>query len=462
MSKIVQIEIKNLFGYLDYKIPLNTTDNITIIHGPNGSGKTWILQLIKAVFSLDYSGIRKAPVGEIAFRFQDGGHFAVRRHVEEHPGLYPPLYRPEWIRPSFAKLIFSYSSKRTKKPKEFTFELPRSIDDRGRHFPLSMIEREIPHLERIGPQEWMDLSRNQVLSAQEVEVIYGRRLPWTSTRETTPQWLIDLTKRVNINYIQSQRLLQVPTPGTSRESASRKDVIQMVELYSGQLADKISKTLAESVKIAQSRDKTFPTRLLRGEVSKVPSESELRKELANLEYTRKQLYSAGLLDEEESVPLPKKAMSEMEKKVLSLYLHDVKEKLHVFDDIQTRIATLMFLINSKIEAQGKSLVIDRDKGFLFRSKFGTEKILRPTDLSSGEQHQVVLFFELLFKASNKAFILIDEPEISLNVGWQRRFLDDLLKVIQLCDYSILMATHSPQIIHNRWDLAVPLSGGVKE
>jgi predicted ATP-binding protein involved in virulence len=254
----------------------------------------------------------------------------------------------------------------------------------------------------------------------------------------------------------------MPTPRASREPSSRKDVIEMVELYSSELADRISRTLAESVKIAQSRDRTFPTRLLRGEFSQVPSEVQLRDELSKIETKRQLLYSAGLLDEEEAVPLPQKTMNEMEQKVLSLYLHDVKEKLQVFDDLQTRIATLMALINSKIEAQGKSLVISRDKGFLFKTKFGVGKTLRPAELSSGEQHQLVLFYEFLFKTTSKSFVLIDEPEISLNVGWQRRFLDDLSKVIHLCGHSVLMATHSPQIIHNRWDLGVPLSGGVKE
>jgi ABC-type glutathione transport system ATPase component len=155
-------------------------------------------------------------------------------------------------------------------------------------------------------------------------------------------------------------------------------------------------------------------------------------------------------------------MQEIEKNVLSLYIQDQSEKLHVFDDLQKRIATLMDLINSKFQAQGKYLVIDRERGFLFKTDIGGGRIFRPAELSSGEQQQLVLFYELIFKTSKKSLVLIDEPEISLDVGWQRRFLDDLAKVISLDRISILMATHSPQIIHNRRDLAVPLSGGVEE
>lgn len=53
-------------------------------------------------------------------------------------------------------------------------------------------------------------------------------------------------------------------------------------------------------------------------------------------------------------------------------------------------------------------------------------------------------------------MLIDEPELSLHVVWQKQFLDDLLKIIELQKINVIIATHSPQIINNRWDLTVDL------
>ena len=52
--------------------------------------------------------------------------------------------------------------------------------------------------------------------------------------------------------------------------------------------------------------------------------------------------------------------------------------------------------------------------------------------------------------------MIDEPEISLNVVWQRRFLDDLERIVELRDFDVLIATHSPQIISDKWDWMVAL------
>lgn len=463
MSAITEIGIRNLFGHLNYHIPLNITDNITIIHGPNGCGKTWILQIVNAVFSLNYSFIRTAPFDEIEFNFRDGGHFVVRRHAEDRPAWFQPaLADINWPPPSSIKLIFTYSSRRTKKPKEFSLPGESYRSSISRQIPLSIIEREIPQLDRIGPREWLDESRDEVLTFEDVRRIYGHRLPWISTSKATPNWLSKLTKRIDINFIQSQRLIRMPTPRPRRETSSRRGITEMVEHDSRELAENIQNTLSEFARISESKDRTFPTRLMSGDYYRIESEPELREELNKINLKRQSLYSAGLLDQEEEVPLPEKTMSDIEKNVLSLYRQDVEEKLHVFDYLQKRISTLMDLINSKFQVHGKHLVINRDQGFLLKTDVSDGRIFRPTELSSGEQQQLVLFYELLFKTSGKSLVLIDEPEISLDVGWQRRFLDDLSKVIKLDRYSILMATHSPQIIHNRRDLTVPLSGGVLE
>lgn len=153
-------------------------------------------------------------------------------------------------------------------------------------------------------------------------------------------------------------------------------------------------------------------------------------------------------------------MDHMEKKVLALYLEDTAQKLQIFDDLLNKLTAFTGIVNAKMSAT-KVMKIDRKSGFYFHSISRDSPTLEPKNLSSGEQHQVVLFYELLFKTSENALILIDEPEISLHVEWQRQFLKDLKRVTSLISHSFLIATHSPQIIHDRWDLAVALSGGVE-
>jgi predicted ATP-binding protein involved in virulence len=82
-------------------------------------------------------------------------------------------------------------------------------------------------------------------------------------------------------------------------------------------------------------------------------------------------------------------------------------------------------------------------------------------LSSGEQHQLVLFFELLFELKENALILIDEPELSLHVAWQKKFLSDLNRIIELNQFDVILATHSPQLVA-RWNHLVVELGDVDE
>ncbi|NET57213.1 MAG: AAA family ATPase, partial [Symploca sp. SIO2E6] len=72
--------------------------------------------------------------------------------------------------------------------------------------------------------------------------------------------------------------------------------------------------------------------------------------------------------------------------------------------------------------------------------------------------ELIMLYELLFKVEPKTLVLIDEPELSLHVGWQVEFIKDLQEITKLADLDILMATHSPDIIQNRWDLTVELKG----
>lgn len=91
-------------------------------------------------------------------------------------------------------------------------------------------------------------------------------------------------------------------------------------------------------------------------------------------------------------------------------------------------------------------------GFTFKiiSTEGTEpekeKEIDPGDLSSGEKQIVSLFSHLYLTGHKSFFVLIDEPELSLSVPWQRRFLMDIVDG-EFCA-GLVAVTHSPYIYDN--------------
>jgi predicted ATPase len=177
--------------------------------------------------------------------------------------------------------------------------------------------------------------------------------------------------------------------------------------------------------------------------------------MADLETKRRRLFALGLLDSETGLRDLNEDDLRRAREALTIYVSDVQEKLEVFDDIAHRIGSLMDIVNDRFKY--KHLRVDRQRGFRVFSDTN-EAPIKIEDLSSGEQHELVVLYELLFRAPHKGLILVDEPEISLHVAWQSRFLSDLIGILQLTDAYAVVATHSPLIIGTRNDLTVELKG----
>ncbi len=149
-------------------------------------------------------------------------------------------------------------------------------------------------------------------------------------------------------------------------------------------------------------------------------------------------------------------IDESRRSVLTVYAQDATRKLGVFGDIYARINTFTRIANDRLLYKKISAGLD---GLKVTSSEGYNLELEM--LSSGEQHEIVLLFDLLFETKPNSLILVDEPELSLHVAWQREMLKDLQDMADLSDFRAILATHSPQIIGERWDLTIELKGPVQ-
>ncbi len=134
----------------------------------------------------------------------------------------------------------------------------------------------------------------------------------------------------------------------------------------------------------------------------------LTKKLQDLEDRRRRIIAAGLLTKEQyEAPLfdPQRPVDDTTKNILSIYSDDIERKLSVFEEISGKVELFKELVNKRFSY--KELDVERQKGF--RLQTFQDLPLSPTDLSSGEQHELVLLYELLFKTKPGALILIDEP-----------------------------------------------------
>lgn len=78
--------------------------------------------------------------------------------------------------------------------------------------------------------------------------------------------------------------------------------------------------------------------------------------------------------------------------------------------------------------------------------------LSPYQLSAGEKQILVILLTVLIQDEKPCILLMDEPEISLHIEWQKKLINlirDLNQKVQ-----IILATHSPAVIMNGWIDAV--------
>lgn len=442
-KKIRNIFIKNLFGFLNHNIKL-TDEGVTFIHGPNGCGKTTVLKLIASFFRWNVSGLFETDFESMTISYSTGESIFIQKykkvkHYEEEKLEIPTLHLSiSGTAENFEDYEISGDIKAMKHPSE--------------------IGEYIPFLRRVAEGEWMNLNNGEHLSYFEVMEKFSHRLPFQHIKKR-PEWLRSYQILNKLHFIETQRLIKVDhtriRPGISSDKLNATEVIQ---LYSDEIKNMVSHKLAESAAITQSKDRSFPERVLSLQPDENMSEEKIRDDYEKTGEKIQKLMEAGLINQEKNISLPAKKLEETEKKVLALHLKDINEKLSVFDELQQKIETFTGIVSPKL--RNKNFRINREHGFVFEATQGQKSMLEPTQLSSGEQHQIVLFYELIFKSGENSFFFVDEPEISLHVDWQRQFLEDILKIARLGDHTFLIATHSPQIIGSRRDLAVALDGGI--
>ena len=77
-------------------------------------------------------------------------------------------------------------------------------------------------------------------------------------------------------------------------------------------------------------------------------------------------------------------------------------------------------------------------------------MLNLQQLSSGEKQIVSLFSKIYLEDSLNSIIIIDEPELSLSLNWQKMLLPDIIQSNK-CDL-LVTVTHSPFIFDNEFDV----------
>jgi hypothetical protein len=329
-----------------------------------------------------------------------------------------------------------------------------------------------------GRREWVDLDDGEVLDFNTVLARLARvrgPLPDKLVQSLAPKdnpLLDKIRAKCKVRLIGTDRLLSKPDPDVSppfeawlsrpgrlSSSGLRRDVeTKTIALYSRDLRRRVRDVLSSYGTPTERFDRSLVRRLL-GPQRKPITPDELLDRFKDLDQKRQKLTSLGLLTETEDILGGRASDKEVltlvkgSQDVFSLYVLDMQEKLALFDELQGKLEVLRSRTDKRF--QFKKLVIDPAEGFVFTSEAWTKETKLPvSELSSGEQHEMILLYELLFMADEVDLVLIDEPEISLHVEWQMELLDDLKAALSSSNVHVLMATHSPAIAQGAGDVVL--------
>ncbi|MGX0966050.1 ABC-type transport system involved in cytochrome c biogenesis ATPase subunit [Bradyrhizobium japonicum] len=111
---------------------------------------------------------------------------------------------------------------------------------------------------------------------------------------------------------------------------------------------------------------------------------------------------------------------------------------------ESNIASFISVCNKYIEPS-KSIVYD-EVSFALKIVDDRERELDLSVLSSGEKQIVSLFSHMYLDDTREQIVVIDEPELSLSVPWQRMFLTDIMRTERTA--FLLAVTHSPFVYDN--------------
>lgn len=126
------------------------------------------------------------------------------------------------------------------------------------------------------------------------------------------------------------------------------------------------------------------------------------------------------------------------------------------DGLEKRLDTLapvFFLVDSLVRRvneffHDKEVRYD-PRGLRVVSQGG--ETLEAEALSSGERHLLTILCSAVIARRQSTLFIIDEPEISLNVKWQRRLLPAMLDIAGASNVQFLVATHSIEVLASHRD-----------
>jgi len=424
VSSISKIIVEGLFGKFNYILPNDEKKDsdfskIFILYGLNGSGKTTILQLLFHLLSPRGTRKHRTYLRDIKFKkfivkFTDSKEISAERE-ENIIGPFVMYIKKNGI-------IIS----------QYHFTTFKAGDLEGEKLYLDFIK----HLEKINIRSYFLTDERDFLS----DFI-------SEKYELNRHFRSRIVQSIEGNYIVPERF--------ESKQISRKE---MLVILLKNAINRVEAWIRHKVTVDSRLGDVFINKLYLDIISKLSISKEeqdikmeewdkLIKDLNDLEKIIPKFSSFKFLSPINIKELKSKINQvNIEKRrsiyiMLKPYIDGLKVKIEALTKIYNLIEKFVQNLNNFFHY--KNLEFDFLEGIKIKSNSSDLEI---EFLSSGEKQLLLLFCNLLTARDRPSIFIIDEPEISLNVEWQRDLIRTLLELTEESQIQFIFATHSMELL----------------
>lgn len=417
-----KIVASRVLGAFNYNIDFSEADSdIFAIYAPNGSGKTNFLKLVTLVSNCNLDSMQeifKIPFKEVVIESSKG-----TVQVEKVSGIFS-----EEIRVSVGSLL---DEKNDDSKKETTFT-PSEIDllqNSPFYREEADLKGEIFEKVREIAGNFNFLGADRIAQSEESVYIDTAEMRLQLNRGDK---LRNPSK--SKNYGKTFSVLDDLDKKLVRQALSGSVITKRDGVY----AEITRKVLNDS---DQFKDKSAgqASTILADKIQQIDRDNKLVKK-----------YEIVNFDEYDSIKqlmqlAPRRDASVFKQLiyVLAPYLDSLDERINIARDSAEMIDTFIKSLNGMLE--NKTIDFKPSSGFSLKTRHG--EALSFSNLSSGEKHLVLILANAIYSsAMNDDIIIIDEPEISLGIRWQRNLLKKIVDCTEKSNTKILFASHSPLML----------------